>query len=88
MKRVVSVSRTYKHRGFHIHREKTKKVWHIYYYDDEFKFHSQQVDFITAMYYKLNKFHKMKFICMECAEVFDALVKNKKDYVDCPYCEL
>ena len=34
MKVVVSVSKTYKHRGKDIvHREKTKKYWHIFYYE-------------------------------------------------------
>jgi len=36
MRYVISVSKMYKHRGFHIHRQSTKKHWHIigYEYDD------------------------------------------------------
>ena len=34
MKYVISVSKTYKHRGKDItHLPKTKKYWHIYYYE-------------------------------------------------------
>ena len=87
MKRVVSVSKTYKHRGLWRHKDSTKKYWFIYYYDEDMKFQSKQISFAKAMYYKNRLWHRMKFICPECLRIFLGLVKNKKDVVECPYCE-
>ena len=61
MKYVISVSKTYKHRGKYItHRLSTKKHWHIFYYeydeiDEVWKTHFDKVDWFTAMYYKCHK---------------------------------
>ena len=88
MKYVVSVSKTYKHRGLHRHRESTKKYWHIYYYDEDFTFHSEQVSFLKAMYYKGHKYYKRKFYCFECENIFVSLVKKRDKTVECPYCDL
>ena len=66
MKYVVSVSKTYKHRGIHRHRESTKKYWHIYYYDEDFTFHSEQVSYLKAMYYKSHKWKKIWLHCPNC----------------------
>jgi len=72
MKRVVSVSKTYKHRGKKInHREKTKKYWHIFYYEydefnEELKSYFQQVSWFTAMYYKSHKYKKIVLHCPNC----------------------
>ena len=87
MKRVVSVSKTYKHRGFRRHRDSTKKYWFIYYYDEDGIFRSEQVSFAKAMYYKGHLWHRMKFICPECLRVWVAIVKRKTDEVDCPNCK-
>ncbi len=91
MKYVVSVSKTYKHRGLHRHRESTKKYWHIYYYDfnenEEFVLHSKQVNALQAFYYKLNKYYKRKFYCFECENVFESLVKKRDKTAECPYCD-
>lgn len=87
MKYVVSVSKTYKHRGLRRHKLSTKKFWHIYYYDEYNVFHCEQANFFVAMYYKLNKWHKMKYVCFECGSMWYALVKKKKQELECPYCE-
>ena len=87
MKYVVSVSKTYKHRGLHRHRESTKKYWHIYYYDEEFRFHSEQVSFLKAMYYKNHLWYKRKFLCEDCLTIFVALVKKRDKTAECPNCE-
>jgi len=88
MKYVISVSKTYKHRGLHRHRDSTKKYWHIYYYDEDFKFHSEQVGFLKAMYYKKHLMYKRYFICQECFRKFVALVKKRTKTIECPYCEV
>ena len=73
---VISVSKTYKHRGrFITHKPKTKKHWQIMYYDidedtEELKLQS-------------------KFVFVECGYVFEMLVKKRQHNidVDCPNCE-
>jgi len=88
MKYVVSVSKAYKHRGLHRHRGSTKKYWHIYYYDEELKFHSEQVSHLKAMYYKCNKYKKFHLVCPNCRKTYMFLVKKEKDLEkqDCPDC--
>ncbi len=85
MKYIVSVSKTYKHRGYHQHK-RAKKHWFVYYYDEFGKFHTKQVNLLQSLYYKMQKKHRYKFICEECGSVFIALVKSYKDKVECPYC--
>jgi len=89
---VISVSKTYKHRGrYIIHRPNTKKHWQIMYYDynldGDFQLYSKFVNRFEAFYYNLNKFYKRKFYCFECETVFEALVKKRQKTIDCPYCE-
>jgi len=90
---VISVSKTYKHRGKNInHRDNTNKYWQIMYYDynedGNLVLYSMFVNRFQAYYYKLNKFYKRKFICVECTNVFEALVKKKQKTAQCPSCEL
>ena len=84
---VVSVSKTYLHRGNHRHKSDTKKRWFIYYYEDG-KFKTKQINFIQAMYYKTQKYKRIKYVCIECENVFLGFVKSSKEVLDCPYCEL
>jgi len=88
---VISVSKTYKHRGKNIkHREKTRKFWQIMYYDyDEegnLKLYSTFVNPILALYYKLNKYYKRKFYCPTCEIFVEILVKKNTKRVQCPFC--
>ncbi len=69
------------------HKKSTKKYWFIYYFDEEGHFHSEQVSYLKAMYYKKQKFRRMKYICLECGQVFLGLAKSPKQELDCPYCE-
>lgn len=86
MKHVISVSKTYKHRGVS-HKKSTKKHWFVYFLDDEGRFHSEQVSYLKAMYYKKQKLRRMKFICPDCGQFFLGLVKSAKQELDCPYCD-
>ncbi len=90
MKYVVSVSKTYKHRGLHMHRESTKKYWHIYYYDEDFTFHSEQVSYLKAMYYKGHKWKKIWLHCPSCNVDTLHFIKKRTDKhilkEDCPNC--
>ena len=87
MKYIVSVSKTYIHRGYHKHRDSTKKHWHIYYYDEEGKFNTKRVSLLQALYYKTQKRKRLKYLCIECGNVFVGLVKSSKKELDCPYCD-
>jgi len=90
MKYVISVAKAYKHRGKHQHRT-AKKHWFVYWYEyDEFEekwyMKSKQVNWLQALYYKIQKCHRYKFVCEECGSVFIGIVKSFKDKVECPYC--
>ncbi len=90
MKNVVSVAKTYKHRGNHRHNL-AKKHWFVYYYDHddsgELCFFTKQVNWLEALYYKAQKKHRFKYVCSDCGSVFIAIVKSFKDRVECPNCQ-
>jgi len=86
MKYIVSVAKTYKHRGKHEHK-RAKKHWFIYYYDEQGKFHTQEVDCLQALYYKIQKRHRFKFVCGNCGIVGISLPRSFREKVGCPYCE-
>jgi len=93
MKYIVSVSKTYKHRGNRIHRASTKKYWHVYYYEyDDFEeklnLKSKQINPILVPYYKVKKVYKRVFYCFECDTKFWTLVKKNQKEIDCPYCSV
>ena len=83
MKYVISVSKTYKHRGrFITHKPKTKKHWQIMYHDidddtEELKLQLKFVNPLQAFYYKFKKYYKRKFVCEEWEYVFNMLVKKR-----------
>jgi len=86
MKYIISVSKTYIHRGNHKHKESTKKHWHIYYYEDG-NFKTKRVNTIQALYYKTQKRKRLKYICTECGNIFMGLVKSSNEELECPECE-
>lgn len=85
MKLIVSVAKAYKHRGQHRHKKSTKKPWFIYFYDEDGKFHSEQVSFTQAMYYKTQKLRRLKYSCAVCGNLFVLLAKSRQELV-CPIC--
>ena len=96
MKYVISVSKTYKHRGRYInHLAKTKKYWHIFYYeyneiDEVWKTHFDQVGWFTAMYYKSHKWKKQWLTCPDCQTTYMHFIKKRTDKQilkqECPDC--
>ena len=86
MKYIVSVSKTYIHRGNHRHKSTTKKYWHIYYYDQERNFKTERVNYLQALYYKTRKVRRIKYFCAECSQFFLGLVKLRNEKIECPYC--
>lgn len=89
MKAIVSVSKTYIHRGNHIHKSQTKKRWHIYYYDEEGKFKTEKVNFLQALYYKTQKRHRIRGVCQNCGQTWLFFVKSRREKLKCPNgCEM
>ena len=96
MKYVISVSKTYKHRGKDInHLPKTKKYWHIYYYefdevDEELKMYCVQVNWFSAMYYKCHKVKKILLHCPQCNMDYWHFIKKRTEKAilneECPTC--
>ena len=96
MKYVISVSKTYKHRGKYItHRLSTKKHWHIFYYeydeiDEVWKTHFDKVGWFTAMYYKCHKWKKIDLTCPSCQNTFRYFIKKRTEKAilneECPTC--
>jgi len=96
MKYVISVSKTHKHRGKSIiHRPNTKKHWHIYYWeydevDEIWKMYCDQVNFLSALYYKTQKWKKIDLTCPDCKTTYSHFVKKRNDKhilkEECPDC--
>jgi len=88
----LAVCNVYKNGGrFVSHRKKTKKGWKHYFlsddYIDNYKFGTEWVDFVSAQFLKLKKWHLRKFLCPECGNVFQSYVKNDRMKAICPYCD-
>jgi len=83
---VISVSKSYIHRGNHRHKQNTRKHWHLYYIDDDKKFKSKRISSIEAMYYKARKIHRYRYVCINCGSKFVAYVKSHDEIMECPYC--
>jgi len=85
MKYVISVAKAYKHRGKMQHKT-AKKHWFVYFYDEDGKMYSKQVNLLQAVYYMTQKHHRLKMACPDCGSVFLGLVKSFKEKVECPNC--
>lgn len=91
MKYIVSVSKTYKHRGNHQHKASTKKFWYVYYYEydeieEEWYLRTKQISAFLIPYYKAKQVYKRIFYCADCDTKFWAFVKKRQKEVECPYC--
>ena len=87
MKCIVSVSKTYIHRGNHRHKSKTKKRWFIYYYDEQGNFMTKKVNFLQALYYMTQKHHRIRGICENCGRMWLNIVKSKREKLGCSICD-
>jgi tRNA 2-selenouridine synthase SelU len=89
---IISVSKSYIHRGRKLHhRQGTKKKWHVYYYemglsDGKYRLKSRRVNWLQAMYYKSLRKHRFKYYCTECGSAVVAFLKSKKIMLECPNC--
>jgi len=67
---VISVSKSYIHRGNHRHKRDTKKHWYVYFIDDDGQFKSKRVSSIQAAYYKTRIKHRYRFFCRNCGSKY------------------
>jgi len=91
MKYVISVSKAYKHRGRHRHKARTKKFWHVYYYeydefDDKWHLRTKLINAFLVPYYKAKQVYIRTFYCSDCDTKFRVLVKKNQNKIECPYC--
>jgi len=87
MKYVISVSKTYKHRGNHRHKS-AKKHWFVYWMDEKMDLHCDMVNFLQAWFYKLRKYKRIKFECPNCGKIWLCLARSRKDILklECQNC--
>ena len=89
---VISVSKSYIHRGKRFrHRQATKKKWHVYYYemdhkDGKYRLKTKRVNWLQAMYFKTQRKHRFKYYCTECGSAAVAFLKSKRSTLECPNC--
>jgi len=85
----LSVCKVFKNSGsLRFHRKKTKKHWKHYFIDlDDGKFRTEWVNPIKAQFLKTQKRKLLKFLCLECGLIFQALAKKPTDTCECPECE-
>lgn len=86
---VLSVSKSYKHRGGnHVHRQDTKKHWMVYYVTDEGQFASKKISPLMVAYYKSKRERYVNAVCQSCYNVVTLFYKNPKelDGAECPAC--
>ena len=69
-----------------MHKSKTKKRWHIYYFDDEGNFRTEKVNWLQALYYKTQKRHRLRRICLNCGQMWVFFAKSKREKIKCPNC--
>src|SRR5437867_13304301 len=67
---VISVSKSYIHRGKRFrHLQATKKNWHVYYYEmdrnDKYRTKTRRVNWHQAMYIKKQSKHRFNYYCTE-----------------------
>jgi len=87
----IGVCKVFKNgRRFSKHRKNTNPAWKHYFVIEHepnvIEFYTEWVNSITAQFLKLKKWHWRKFICEECRQVFQGLVKNDRMKIKCPYC--
>ena len=69
--------------------KKNNSIWKIYFYDENFQIHSERINPLLILYYKLIRRHRKKMYCLNCKN--SVLVLNNwydRKIPDCPYCEL
>jgi len=89
---VLSVSKTYWNRGVKNHRKNAKRIWLVYYLDEEdgFKLRTKRINVFEVLYYKAQIRRKRPMVCRFCNRHQYHFVNNDKElekrkcvYEDC-----
>jgi len=90
VKVTVGVYKAFKNSGFgRFHREKTKKSWKHYFYEDYFddgdwEFGSEWVSGFKAILLKRKQVYKRQFYCFECGAIWERYVPKNTEHIECP----
>jgi len=66
--------------------KKNNSVWKIYFYDENFQIHSEKINPLLILYYKLRKRHRKKMYCLNCKSEFLVISNWYDKKANCPYC--
>ena len=87
---VISVSKRWYHPRSEVRqhgKNGAKKRWYVFYFDEEGKFRSKRIHWSQVLWYKSQKCHKRRLICLQCEQVFIGYVRSDDQEVACPYCD-
>jgi len=87
---VISVSKRWYHPRSEVRqhgKNGAKKRWFVFYLDEEEgKLHTKRIQWYEVWWFKLQKRHKKRYVCQQCGLQLIAFVRNKKEAVECSYC--
>ena len=86
---LTGVSKTYSNVSSRVNtRYKPKTNQMAFYITESGSFKSKNISKMQYYYLKYfkRKWKKRKFICTECGNIFQGLIKSSKDEIECPNC--
>ena len=66
--------------------KKNNSIWKIYFYDENFEIHSQRINPLLILYYKLIRRHRNKGECSICGNVYLFLTNWYDNKMECDSC--
>ena len=66
--------------------KKNNSIWKIYFYDENFEIHSEKINPLLILYYKLIRRHRKTGECSICGNVYLFLTNWFDNKMECPYC--
>ena len=87
---IISVSKRWYHSRSEVRqhgKNGAKKRWFVFYFDEEGIFRTKRIQWYQVGWFKLQKRHKRRFICIQCGRTLIAYVHNSTQVLECPYCD-
>ena len=66
--------------------KKNNSIWKIYFYDENFQIHSERINPLLILYYKLIKRHRKTGECSICGNVYLFLTNWYDNKMECDSC--
>ena len=89
---VIGVSKAYENPSKRMHKKRptsSKPKWKLYYKEDQSdKLRTRWISLVQVPFYKAQIRRLRLLICVDCKREFKAYVKNDKEIVDCPHCDI